>query len=124
MKQYFNFESLIGKYESTFTLVTTPKDSYDDAGDLIIGVPTRTEKKGAIIGIRDYKVYRSEGVLTAQDKELHITESLGDITNSYILFEGDKYKIEENPAKNGVFTGVWSYTLKFISAFGEEKTDD
>lgn len=115
--KYFNFDSLIDKYSVSYTLITESKGGYDDMGDWVAGSATRTEKRGAIIGIRESKVYRSDGVLTEKDRELFSKESLGDITKAYVLYGTEKYKVEANPANNSEFTGVWQYTLKWVSAF-------
>lgn len=116
MRQYFNFDLLLEKYKSTFTLVTEGNGFYNDAGDFIKPNITTVEKQGAIIGIKDYKIFRSAGVLTAQDKELFMTEPLGDICDAYVLFEGNKYKIESITANNNEFTGIWSYILKLVKS--------
>ena len=75
--------------------------------------------RGAIIGISETKLYRSAGVLTEKDKELFMKEPLGLIDKAYILYDGNKYHVETNPQNNGQYTGVFQYTLKWVSAFKE-----
>ena len=115
---YFNFSALIKKYETTFTVISSSDGYYDDLGEYQQGAITETQKKGAIIGLSDTKMYRSEGALTAKDKELYMNESLGcDFDKAHVAFNGNKYKVESQPNDNHNYTGVWSYTLKWISAF-------
>lgn len=113
---YFNFNRLIKKYTNSFTVIKSVGE-YDDYGDWNI-TTTETPQQGAIIGISENKIYRSDGVLTAKDKQLFMTESLGDITETFVLYKGNKYKVEqETSAGNEQFTGVFSYVLKWVSAF-------
>ena len=85
--------------------------------------PTETEMRGAIIGISEYKVYRSDGYLTMMDKELYMEEPLSCNQNlATVLYEGNKYKVESHPNDNHAFTGVYRYTLKHVSAFGGRET--
>jgi hypothetical protein len=115
---YFNFDNLINKYSSDFTLLYAQNEAYNEFGDKT-NTFTTVVKRGAIIGINDTKVYRSEGVLTVSDKDLFIKESLGDITKAYVIYDGHRFKVEANPQDNHKFTGVWHYTLKWISVFEE-----
>lgn len=116
MTKYFNFERLINKYCCSFTLLCAGAEEYDDMGERVTSITEET-KTGAIIGISENKIYRSDGTLTAKDKELFMTESIGSIDKAYIIYEGDKYKVESNPNNNNQFTGVWQYILKWVSAF-------
>lgn len=72
---------------------------------------------GAIISIKEEKIYRSEGQLTAEDKQLYTTTALGTgFVGSIIVYKGNKYRVHQM-IENAEFTGVWSYILKYISAF-------
>lgn len=113
--QYFDFSGLIEKYASTFTVLSS-EEVYDDFGELQISTTGRT-CTGALFAVSESKIYRSDGVLTAKDKELYMLESLGEISNTFVVFEGEKYKVETSPQNNPDFTGVWAYTLKRVSAF-------
>lgn len=123
--KYFNFDSLIDKYSVDFTVVSKSSGYYDDMGDYQQGTITEATKRGAIIGISDTKIYRSEGMLTAQDRELYMKESLGcDFDKAHVAYNGIKYKVESQPNNNSEFTGVYAYTLKYVSAFnGGDSTD-
>lgn len=114
--KYFDFDSLIDKYTCEFTVLNSGKGEFNDLGDWNPAT-TETVMQGAIIGISASKVYRSDGVLTVKDRELFMKESLGDIEKAYVFYDGNKYKVENNPQDNHQFTGVWQYTLKWVSAF-------
>jgi hypothetical protein len=122
MGKYFNFDALIKKYESEFTVITAitaGTETINDMGDYEYSEPTETAKRGAIIGISDNKIYRSEGMLTSKDKELYMRESLGcNYDKAHVIFKGNKYKVEQMPDENADFSGVFSYILKYVSAFG------
>lgn len=121
--KYFNFDALIDKYSVDFTVISTGDGHYDDMGEWVTGTEETTQKQGAIIGISDTKMYRSEGLLTAQDKELYMRESLGAYDNTHVVYNGNKYKVESMPHDNHEFSGVWAYTLKYVSAFGGDSAD-
>ena len=116
--KYFNFDALIDKYSVDFTVISTGEGHYDDMGEWVTGTEETTQKQGAIIGISDTKMYRSEGMLTAQDRELYMKEPLGcDYDKAHVAYNGNKYKVESQPNDNHEFSGVWGYVLKYVSAF-------
>lgn len=118
MAIYFNFDNLIDKYSVDFTLLTKSNDDYDDLGDKITDSIEETQKRGAIFGISDTKIYKSNGVYTEKDKQLYAKESLGKIDELYVIYDGNKYKVEQQPnAGDMQFTGVCAYVLKWVSAF-------
>lgn len=120
---YFHFKRLIDKYSVLFVLRQSGGGHYDLSGDWVMDEPTETEMRGAIIGISEYKVYRSDGYLTMMDKELYMEEPLSCNQNlATVLYEGNKYKVESHPNDNHAFTGVYRYTLKHVSAFGGQET--
>lgn len=113
---YFNFKRLITKYGRTFTVIIPSKGAYV-GGVWQAGEPTRLEKFGAIISLTEAKLYQLGGTLTAQDRRLYMLESLDlPLEGAKIEFNGNVYHIEEDRAKgNEIFTGVWSYTLKWVN---------
>ena len=113
---YFDFNRLINKYTCEFIVSNTGNNDYDDLGERVTSI-TEKVMNGAIISISENKIYRSDGVLTVKDKELFMKESLGEINETHVLYDGNKYKVENNPQNNHQFTGVWQYTLKWVSAF-------
>lgn len=119
-RQYFDFSGLIQDYSNKFTVVTSTEGGYDDAGDWQDGQETRTEFTGAIIAHKESKVFRSEGKITSKDKRLFMRQALPDaLVGAYVVYNGQKYMIESE-LENAEFTGVYSYFLRFVSAFEKE----
>lgn len=119
---YFDFNGLIDKYTAEFTVLSAGAGHYDDLGDWVTEEARKEVKKGAVIGISESKLYRSDGVLTEKDKELYMKESLGAIDKASVIYDGNRYRVEANPQNNSAFTGVFQYTLKWVSAFKEGDT--
>lgn len=116
---YFNFSRLIKKYESEFTALTLTEAKLNDLGDFVKGVKTETILQGAIISFAENKVHRSEGKLTTNDKRLFTTEPIDKaLHGAKVIYEGNVYNIEVSTS-NSKFTGVYSYLLKWTSAFKE-----
>lgn len=120
MKPFFNFKSLIEKYNSTFTLRTYLPPTIDSKGDYVKSTPVDTQKNGAIISISDYKIYSSDGYYTVRDKNLFMSEQLNvDYDAVKIIYQNSMYKIESSPNDNNEYTGVWTYILKYVSVFND-----
>lgn len=114
---YFDFYDLINKYSTVFKAVVASESSYNDSGEYLC---TKEEKelKGAIIGISDSKLYQSAGTLTNKDKYLFMFEELP-LNDTEIIYKNNRYRVEEQ-VENAEFTGVYQYTLKYVSAFDGE----
>lgn len=118
-RAYFDFSSLIRQHESSFKVISHKEIGYDEAGDWIEGREMRTTYTGAIIAFRESKVFRSEGKITAQDRRLYMLQPLPHaLMGAEVIFKGRKYMIESE-LENAEFTGVYSYHLRYISAFEE-----
>lgn len=116
---YFNFSNLINKYSREFKVITESEGYYDKKGDYVKGATTETTLYGAIIGFSENKVHRSEGNISTMDKALHTLTPIDNaLMGGTVIFNGDRYSIETQKGKdNADFTGCYSYTLKYISAF-------
>lgn len=114
MMQYFDFTDLVEKYITEFTTILSSEGGYDSKGEYSY---TKTEKTltGAIISISDGKIYRSDGTLTDKDKYLFMFEPIP-LNNTSIVYKNNRYRVEEQ-VENAEFTGVYQYTLKYVSAF-------
>lgn len=118
--QNFDFSGLIDKYETDFKVISEAKGGYDDSGEYVKGVITEQQMRGAIIAYSEEKVYRSEGTLTHQDRLLIMQESIAEaLLGAEVIYRNKKYKIEDN-TENAEFTGVYQYTLKYVSAFNKD----
>lgn len=124
MAQYFNFKRLIEKYSTDFAVNTPSESDYDDTGKLVKGEPIKETLRGAIISFSESKIFRSEGTLTGQDRALYMLMPLNSaLQGAEIIYEGKRYSIGKT-LNNARFTGVYAYTLKYISAFGEVSEND
>ena len=116
---FYNFQRLIKKYSREFTVISKGKPTLNKAGDRVSGETTKTTLCGAIIGFAENKIYRPEGNITEKDKALHMLEPIDNaLMGATVIFKGNEYKIQAQRGKdNAEFTGVYSYTLKWVSAF-------
>lgn len=116
-RQYFDFSDLIHDYSNQFIVITHQESGYDDAGDWQGEQEKRETFTGAIIAFKESKVFRSEGAITAKDKRLFMNQALPKaLVGASVEYQGQKYKIESE-LENAEFTGVYSYLLKWVSAF-------
>lgn len=117
MMAYFDFKRLITKYGRDFTVIVPSEGAYV-GGVWQDGEPVRLALFGAIISLSESKLYQLGGTLTAQDRHLYMLEPINaPLKGARVEFEGNTYHIEQDRANgNEVFTGVWSYTLKWVSA--------
>ena len=116
-RQYFDFSGLIHDYTNPFVVITNAEAGYNDAGDWVEGQEMRTEYTGAIIAFRESKVFRSDGAITAKDRRLFMPQKLPDaLVGAKVEYRGQKYMIESE-LENAEFTGVYSYMLRWVSAF-------
>ena len=116
-RQYFDFSSLIDDYSTDFTVITHTDSGYDAAGDWQEGTEQKLTLTGAIIAFKESKVIRSDGAITSKDKRLFMQQALPDaLLGAVVLHAGQTYRIETE-LENAEFTGVWSYLLRWVSAF-------
>ena len=115
--QYFDFEYLIEKYSTEFTVSVPSAGEYDDSGDWVEGTPSKVTLTGAIISHRQSKIFKSQGALTEQDRALYMLNPLDKALHGAKLYYEDKeYRIGDM-LENAAFTGVYAYTLKYVSTF-------
>lgn len=125
--QYYNFTRLIKKYSSEFTAITLTEGYYDDTGDWVNGSLSAVKLNGAIISHKESKIFRSEGALTEKDKRLFVFQPIDDKLHGAKVIHDDYsgknvYSIVDN-VENSKFTGVFAYTLKYVSAFKDFAPD-
>lgn len=117
--RYFDFSGLIKKYTTSFKVISSGEGYYNDLGDYVESEPAESMMQGAIISLKEDKIYRSEGLLTEQDRQLFMTDPLPKgLIGSTVIYKGNKYKVQE-AVENSDFTNVWNYLLKHISVFNE-----
>lgn len=116
-RQYFNFSSLIRDFSNQFTVISPVKGGYDESGDWKDGQEEKIVLTGAIIAFKESKVFRSDGAITSKDKRLFMEQALPKaLIGAKIAYAGQEYMIESE-LENAEFTGVWSYFLRWCSAF-------
>lgn len=114
---YFNFSSLIHQYSVDFKVICESKGDYDDSGEYVNGKKTEHILHGAIIAYSENQIYRSEGKLTAQDKLLIMQQPVDEaLHGAEVIYEDKRFKID-SVLENAEFTGVYQYTLKYVSPF-------
>ena len=118
--QYFDFSNLINKYKSEFIAILPSEGKYNDAGDWVEGKPTKVTFEGAVISFKESKIFRSEGTLTTNDKRLFMFEQLGKIIDGLKVVHDNKLYSVEDCTQNARFTGIYAYTLRYVSAFKED----
>lgn len=122
--QYFDFSSLIEQYSVDLKVLGESKGVYDDSGEYVAGEKTEYIFHGAIVAFSENKVYRSEGRLTSQDKLLIMQEPINKaLHGAKVIYDNRQYRIE-GELENAEFTGVYQYTLKYVSAFDRERYND
>lgn len=115
----FNFSRLVNKYKSEFKAITLSESKLNDMGDWEKGEKTEITLQGAIISLTENKIYRSEGTLKAEDMQLYMLEPIDKaLLGSKVIYNEKVYHIETN-VDNSKFTGIYAYTLKYVSAIKE-----
>lgn len=120
--QYFNFGRLVQKYSRPFICEIKASGYYDDLGEWYAPTLKRYETEGAVMSISSSKLYHSDGAYTTKDKILYMLSPIDDaLLNAEIVFNKNVYRIESDTGcDEGEYTGVYSYTLKWISVFEED----
>ena len=119
MAQNFDFSRLIEKYSCDFVAVIPSEGYFDDMGEYVKGKPKEETLRGAIISHRESKIFKSGGTITEQDKALYMLHPLKNSLQGAKIAHGGKWYSIGSLLENSEFTGVWSYNLRFVSAFKE-----
>lgn len=115
--QYMDFSLLIEQHSTDFVAELPSEGYWNDEGDFVQDEPMRKTLRGAIIAHRENKIFRSEGKLTGKDKALYMLEPIeNSLHGAKIVYEDIVYSIGDL-LENSKFTGVWAYSLKYVSAF-------
>lgn len=121
--QYYDFSSLIDQYSTDFKVICESEGSYDDNGEYVKGKKIEHTLHGAIMAHSENQIYRSEGKLTSQDRILIMQEPIDRALHGAEVIHLDRrYKIDSE-LENAEFTGVYQYTLKYVSAFDKETAE-
>jgi hypothetical protein len=112
MKLY-NFKRLINKYSVTFCLHHMQGGyvggKWEQGGERVESM------SGAIVPIRDRKIYGSGGTYTEQDRELYVLKTLKAPLSDYkVVYKGNAYSVEDGRNFED-YADVMVYTLKWMS---------
>lgn len=109
--QLYNFNRLITKYSTEFTLITPSEGAYD-GGVYVYGEPKTNVLTGAIIPLSQRKVYQLGGNYTTQDKELYMLKRIDRaLLGGKVFYKGDTYSIEEETDYSD-FSDIYHYMLR------------
>lgn len=118
----FNFDRLIKKYSTTYTMTTKTAGSYVD-GVWQDGAETKIEMSGAILPMNVDKIYASNGAYTTNDRTLYSTKPLGNALDAiFIYHEGTTFKVEADTDAMRL-GGFMIYTLKAVSKYDRQTKD-
>lgn len=116
---YFNFTRLVEKYSREITVIIPATKELKDSGDWVRVEPKEVTIEGAVIRHRENKVYRSEGTLSLNDYALFLLEEPNfKLIGTKVICDSKEFRVEST-LNNAEFTGVWSFNLKYVSAFKE-----
>lgn len=118
--QYFHFERLIRKYSRPFDVYVPATGTYD-AGRYVDGKAQKASVTGAILSRYRGKQFQQGGTIETQDRVLYMLSPIDKaLLGAEVHFEGNTYQIaEDRQTGNESFTGVYAYTLRWVSAFDE-----
>ena len=113
MKLY-NFKRLIDKYSVSFSLCRQEEGKYV-AGKWENGQTVQSELRGAIVPLRESKIYTSGGAYSEQDRELYLTAPLpAPLSSLSVIYKGNTYSVEDSRNFED-YADVAVYTLKWVS---------
>ena len=117
MGQMFDVSRLIKKYSIPCSLETASSDGQYVGGEWIPGTPApAAEVKGALIPMKDRKIYQSGGTYTESDREFLTLEKIPLEPTGYLTYQGVRYQVQENTDYSG-YAGFYAYNLKRVGAF-------
>ena len=117
MKLY-NFTRLIQKYSVPFCLHRSQGayvgGKWEPGGEIV------QRLFGAIVLMKDHKIYSSGGTYTQQDRELYLTTPLKAPLSDYrVVYKGNTYAVEEGRNFED-YADVAVYVLKRVSGVNME----
>lgn len=111
----FDFSRLILKYSVPFQLVSVGGGHYE-AGIYLPDEVAPIEMCGAIIPLKERKIYQSGGSLTTKDRQLYCQGSINNaLKGAKVIYKGDTYSIEADTDYSD-YADVSVYLLKWVSS--------
>lgn len=116
----YNFARLIEKYNVDCKLVREGEGSYE-GGDYVAGAPVESDIQGAIVPMEKRKMYSEGGNYKTADRDFYTTETIDTSTDTYIVHNGKKYKVEVDADYKEDYADFNRYTLRWVSSFDRSK---
>lgn len=112
----YDFTRLIKKYSNEAEVIKVLEGRYVN-GRYVNGETVTKKIIGAVIPLKDSKIYQSGGTLTASDRQMYTLEALGeDLNNVKVFYHNKHYKVEEDTDYSD-YANVHVYVLKRIDSF-------
>lgn len=117
----YDFTRLLEKYSVSCELIRESGDGSYIGGNWVPEPPGPPEMvEGAVIPMKDQKIYQSGGTYTQGDRELITLTRIPLEPAAYILFQGVKYHVESENDYS-LYAGFHDYNLKRVDAFERPK---
>lgn len=121
MGNLYDFTRLLGKYSVSCQLIRESKEGSYIGGNWVPEPAGPSETvKGAMVPMRDQKIYQSGGTYTQGDREFITSAQIPLEPAAYIIFQGIKYHVESENDYS-VYAGFHDYNLKRVGAFERPK---
>lgn len=117
----YDFSRLIEKYSVSCQLVReTGAGSYIGGNWIPELAPAPEIIEGALIPMKDQKIYQSGGTYTQNDREFITMMAIPLEPAAYVIFQGIKYHVESENDYS-IYAGFHDYNLKRVEAFDRTK---
>lgn len=112
----YDFERLIDKYSNKVEIITQQSGQYVN-GRYVAAADEVNNISGAVIPLKDEKIYQSGGTLTKSDRQLYTKEPISnDLNGVKVRYKGKTYKVEEDTDYSD-YGKIYVYVLKRVDSF-------
>lgn len=117
----YKFSRLIRKY-SVDCEIRTNGAGHWEAGEWIEDMPSVAPYRCAIVPMSERRINNSGGDYKAGDCEIIVLKPLSLETDTYILYKGKSYKVEQNSDYSD-YADFYNYVGKRVSSFDKPAAD-
>ncbi|MDO4330655.1 MAG: hypothetical protein Q4C66_15160 [Lachnospiraceae bacterium] len=119
----YDFTRLIEKYSVSCELIRESGGGSYVGGNWIPDPAKPPETvEGALIPMKDQKIYQSGGTYTQNDREFITVTAILLEPAAYVIFQGIKYHVESENDYS-IYAGFHDYNLKRVEAFDRAETN-
>lgn len=119
----YDFTRLIEKYSVSCQLIReSGSGSYVGGNWIPDPVKPSETVEGALIPMKDQKIYQSGGTYTQNDREFITVTAIPLEPAAYVIFQGIKYHVESENDYS-IYAGFHDYNLKRVEAFDRAETN-